>query len=156
MCSIHTIEIPRWRSCLIVTTSSLRGYLLLSTVAAMRRWRPTTTRWAAEQSAIERWLARIAETAPRDPLLATEIARCQRLVKGYSDTHERGVRNFETVMGALDASGGRLAPAAVRELRDAALADEHGRALEAALARHAPAPSVPHAERRQEPVAART
>jgi indolepyruvate ferredoxin oxidoreductase beta subunit len=140
----------------IVTTSSLRGYLLLSTVAAMRRWRPTTTRWAAEQSAIERWLARIAETAPRDPLLATEIARCQRLVKGYSDTHERGVRNFETVMGALDASGGRLAPAAVRELRDAALADEHGRALEAALARHAPAPSVPHAERRQEPVAART
>jgi indolepyruvate ferredoxin oxidoreductase beta subunit len=120
-----------------VTTTSLRGYLLLSAVAGMRRWRPTTTRFAAEQAAIDAWLARIAEAAARDPLVAVEVARCQRLVKGYSDTHERGVRNFETVMAAVARGGAALAPATVRELRDAALADEHGRALQAALARHA-------------------
>ena len=120
-----------------VTTTSLRGYLLLTAVAGMRRWRPTTTRFAAEQAAIDAWLARIAEAAARDPLLAVEVARCQRLVKGYSDTHERGVRNFETVMAAVARGGAALVPATVRELRDAALADEHGRALQAALARHA-------------------
>jgi indolepyruvate ferredoxin oxidoreductase beta subunit len=127
----------------VVTTSSVHGFLLLSLVAAMRRWRPTTTRWATEQAAIDRWLARIADAAGRDPRLATEIARCQRLVKGYSDTHERGVRHYETVMAAIDARGGRMAPIAVAELREAALADEHGRALEAALARHSAREAAP-------------
>ncbi|HEY2187526.1 MAG TPA: indolepyruvate oxidoreductase subunit beta family protein, partial [Caldimonas sp.] len=79
----------------VVTTSSLAGFLLLRTVAAMKRWRRATTRYAAENAAIEAWLARIAQTALTRPELAVEIARCQRLVKGYSDTHERGVRNFE-------------------------------------------------------------
>ena len=127
----------------VVTTSSVNGFLVLCAVAGMRRWRPTTTRWVAEQAAIDRWLARIVDTAARDRLLATEIARCQRLVKGYSDTHARGVRNFETVMSAVDASRGGIAPAAVRELREAALADEHGLALEAALARHAARDAAP-------------
>jgi indolepyruvate ferredoxin oxidoreductase beta subunit len=123
----------------VVTTSSLRGYLLLSAVAGLRRWRPTTTRWVREQAAIDAWLARIADAAARDTALATELARCQRLVKGYGDTHERGVRHFEAVMRAFDERAGRIDATAVRQLRDAALADEHGRALEAALARLAPA-----------------
>jgi indolepyruvate ferredoxin oxidoreductase beta subunit len=121
----------------IVTTSSLGGFLLLRTVAAMRRWRRATTRYAAENAAIEAWLDRIAGSAAINPELAVEVARCQRLVKGYSDTHERGARNFETVMGALEKGGAALAPATLRELREAALADEHGRALGATLARHA-------------------
>jgi indolepyruvate ferredoxin oxidoreductase beta subunit len=121
----------------IVTTSSLAGFLLLRTVAAMRRWRRATTRHAAENTAIEAWLARIVATAASHPELAVEIARCQRLVKGYSDTHERGVRNFETVMAAVQKGGAALAPATLRELREAALADEHGHALGAVLARHA-------------------
>ena len=66
------------------------------------------------------------------PALAVEVAQCQRLVKGYSDTHERGVRNYETVMAAVQRAGARLAPATLRELRDAALADEHGNKLRAA------------------------
>jgi len=121
----------------IVTTSSLGGFLLLRTVAAMRRWRRATTRYAAENAAIESWLERIAGTAARNPELAVEVARCQRLVKGYSDTHERGTRNFETIMAALEKGGATLAPATLRELREAALADEHGHALGATLARHA-------------------
>ncbi|MEP7303766.1 MAG: indolepyruvate oxidoreductase subunit beta family protein [Caldimonas sp.] len=121
----------------IVTTSSLSGFLMLYAVAGMKRWRRSTTRYAAENAAIERWLARIAATAATHPALAVEVARCQRLVKGYSDTHERGVRNFETVMAALQKAGPTLAPATLRELREAALADEHGSALGATLARHA-------------------
>ena len=140
------IERPGWlrsaveratRNGRIVTTSSLGGFLLLRSVASMRHWRRATTRYAAENAAIEAWLARIAETAKTHPELAVEVARCQRLVKGYSDTHARGVRNFETVMAAVQKAGVALAPATLRELREAALADEHGQALDATLARHA-------------------
>ena len=42
-----------------------------------------------------------------------------------------------TVMAAVVKAGARLAPATLRELRDAALADEHGHKLRAALARYA-------------------
>jgi indolepyruvate ferredoxin oxidoreductase, beta subunit len=121
----------------IVTTSSLGGFLMLYAVAGMKRWRRSTTRYAAENAAIEAWLARIAVTATTNPELAVEVAQCQRLVKGYSDTHERGVRNFETVMAVVQKVGTTLAPATLRELREAALADEQGSALRASLARHA-------------------
>jgi indolepyruvate ferredoxin oxidoreductase beta subunit len=47
------------------------------------------------------------------------------------------VRNFETVMAAVQRAGAAIAPATVRELCEAALADEHGSQLGATLARHA-------------------
>ena len=119
-----------------VTTSSLRGFVQLWVVAGLRRWRRSTLRFETENARIEAWLADVARVAPQQPELAAEIARCQRLVKGYGDTHERGWRNFERVMAALRRQAG-LAPAVVRELREAALADEQGRQLDAALARHA-------------------
>jgi len=121
----------------VIQTSSLHGYLMLRSVAAMKRWRRTTMRYAEENSRIEAWLQRIVTTAQRNPELATEIAQCQRLVKGYSDTHERGIRNYDTLMRSVERAGAALAPATLRELRDAALADEHGHKLQAVLARHA-------------------
>ncbi|NVM88450.1 indolepyruvate ferredoxin oxidoreductase beta subunit [Variovorax sp. SG517] len=121
----------------VIQTSSLRGYLMLRMVAACRRWRLSTIRYAEENRRIEEWLQRIASTAQRNPELAVELAQCQRLVKGYSDTHERGIRNYDTVMRAFERAGNALAPATLRELRDAALADEHGHKLQAALAQHA-------------------
>ena len=121
----------------VIRTSSLRGFLMLRLVAGMKRWRRGTTRFALETQRIEQWLARIAEAAALNPQLAVEVAQCQRLVKGYSDTHERGVRNFETLMAAVQRAGATLAPATLRELRDAALADERGDQLRIVLARHA-------------------
>ena len=121
----------------VIRTSSLHGYLMLRTVAAMKRWRRSTLRYAEENRRIEEWLQRIAATAAQNPELAVEVAQCQRLVKGYSDTHERGLRNYDTVMAAFQRAGAGLAPATLRELRDAALADEHGHKLQAALAQHA-------------------
>jgi indolepyruvate ferredoxin oxidoreductase beta subunit len=121
----------------VVRTSSLSGYLMLCAVAATKRWRRSTTRYAEENRRIEEWLQRIAGTAAYHPELAIELAQCQRLVKGYSDTHERGLRNYDTVMAAFQRAGTRMAPATLRELRDAALADEQGHQLHAALSRHA-------------------
>jgi len=121
----------------VVATSSLRGFLLLYAVAGMKRWRRGTQRFEAETQRIEQWLTQIAQAAAANPKLAVEVARCQRLVKGYSDTHARGLRNFEALMAAVQRAGAALAPATLRELRDAALADEHGDKLRATLARHA-------------------
>jgi len=61
------------------------------------------------------------------------ILRCQRLVKGYGDTHERGLRNFERLMAAARQLAGRAD--ALAELRSADEADEQGQVLAAALQR---------------------
>ena len=118
----------------VVKTSSLRGYLMLYALAGLRRWRRGSQRYQVENARIEAWLAQIHAALPGQPALALEIARCQRLVTGYSDTHERGVRHFEQLMAAARRLAGREdAAAALCRLRDAALADEHGKALGAAL-----------------------
>ncbi|MDO4723944.1 MAG: indolepyruvate oxidoreductase subunit beta family protein, partial [Comamonadaceae bacterium] len=120
----------------VVHTNSLRGYLLLRAVAWAARWRQRTTRYERENAMIEDWLARIAAAACAQPELALEIARCQNLVKGYSDTHERGQRNYRTLMQAIDAAQaqGSLTPALLQSWRKDALADEHGHKLREALA----------------------
>jgi len=130
----------------VVKTSSVRGFLLLYAVAALRRIRRRSLRFELETARIGAWLARIEAIAPRDPALALEVARCQRLVKGYGDTHARGWRNFERLMRALDAQPpGSLGAGGLRALREAALADEGGAALAAALERLAPAGAPPAA-----------
>ena len=121
----------------VIATSSLRGFLMLYLLAGLKRWRRGTLRFAAETQRIEQWLLQIAQAAAVNPRLAVEVALCQRLVKGYSDTHARGLHNFETLMAAVQRAGASLAPAALCELRDAALADEHGDKLRATLAQHA-------------------
>jgi indolepyruvate ferredoxin oxidoreductase beta subunit len=126
----------------VIRTSSLRGFLLLYLLAGMKRWRRSSLRHQREERRIEDWLARIAAAAAISPQLATEVAQCQRLVKGYGETHERGWRNYEVLMAAVERGGARLAPATLRELRDAALADEHGDQLRNALGRHALAPAA--------------
>lgn len=117
----------------VVRTSSLRGFLLLWTLAGLRRWRRGTLRFQQEQQRIEAWLADIRQAAAADLPLAVEITRCQRLVKGYGDTHERGWATFQRLRGAW--TGRALPPATLAELRSAALADEHGHTLTATLQR---------------------
>jgi indolepyruvate ferredoxin oxidoreductase, beta subunit len=104
-------------------------------LAGLRRWRRGSLRYQVENTRIEAWLAQIQAALPAQPALALELARCQRLVKGYSDTHERGTRNFDQLMAAARKLAGRDdAAAALRRLHDAALADEHGKALDTAMA----------------------
>lgn len=121
----------------VVRTSSLSGFVTLYALARLRRWRRSTLRYEQENARIEAWLKDIASAAAHNPALALEVVQCQRLVKGYSDTHARGLHNYATVMNAVNKAGRTLAPATLRELRDAALADELGHKLQAALVRHA-------------------
>ena len=114
----------------VVKTSTVRGFLLLYCVASLRGMRRRTLRFRIETARIDSWLATVLNLAATDYDLAVAVAECQRLVKGYGDTHVRGWRNFEAVMAALPRLKGRPdAAAQVRRLRDAALADEHGNAL---------------------------
>ncbi len=120
----------------IIETTSITGFLTLWCVASLRRWRPTTLRYAAEHAAIDQWMLRILALAPTNPSLALEVAHLQRLVKGYSDTHVRGRRNFDTLMAHLPTLEARDdGPQTLVRLRDAALADDTGLTLTVALAK---------------------
>jgi indolepyruvate ferredoxin oxidoreductase beta subunit len=61
------------------------------------------------------------------------VANCQGLIKGYSDTHARGWNNFARIMQTLDDAPAPLQAAQLRGLREAALADDSGKALDQAL-----------------------
>ncbi len=86
-----------------VATGKLRGFLLLSCVAGLRRLRRPSYRYAREGRLIAAWLGRIAEIGSSDYDLAVEVARCQRLIKGYGATHAQGMRSFHQLMEALPA-----------------------------------------------------
>lgn len=119
----------------IITTTRLGGFLLLFGLARLRRFRRGTYRFAVEQARIDAWLETAINAARRDGALGIEVLRCQRLVKGYGDTHARGWRSFATIMGWLAANHGRAdAARAVNTLREAALKDDDGRALAQAIA----------------------
>ena len=117
-----------------VRTSSVSGFLLLWTLARLRPLRRGMYRFREEQSRIETWLERVGEACATSAALALEAARCANLVKGYGDTHERGVRNFERTMACLPDCARASDPAAsLRALREAALADPAGGDLDAAV-----------------------
>jgi indolepyruvate ferredoxin oxidoreductase beta subunit len=124
---------PAFRDGRRIATGKLRGFLLLYLVGSLRPLRRASLRHAREMALVTQWLERIVATAPADYELAVEIALCQSLVKGYGDTHARGLRSFSAIMQEVDASPRRPSGARVAALRTAALADESGKALQAQL-----------------------
>ncbi len=134
---VHRLIARFTREGRIVTTSSLRGFLLLWGLSRLRGMRRRTLRYQVENQRIEQWLTHIAESAQRNPALALEVVRCQRLVKGYSDTHARGYTHYQMLMDVVQRAGAALTPDTLRDLRDAALADEQGHKLQTLLAQHA-------------------
>ena len=118
-----------------VRTGTVRWFVPLWLVAGMRRFRRATLRHADEVAHMEAWLAQARRIAPTDPALAREVLQCRRLVKGYSDTHARGTARFDRVTAMADRLLGRPDAADwLRRLRDAALRDAEGRALDGAVA----------------------
>jgi indolepyruvate ferredoxin oxidoreductase beta subunit len=117
-----------------VKTTTLHWFLPLYLLAGMKRFRRGTLRHANEVAHRDAWLARIKNAAPRDYNLAVELVNNRRLVKGYSDTHARGLSKFDRVMAAAAKLEGRPDAADwVRRLREAALKDEDGVALDGAI-----------------------
>ena len=120
----------------MITTSSLRGFLLLWGLSRLRNLRRGTLRYQIENLHIEQWLSQIQEIGQKNPALAVEVVRCQGLIKGYSDTHARGSTNYQVLMDVVKRNGPDLSFKTFSELRDAALADEKGVKLKDLLMRH--------------------
>jgi indolepyruvate ferredoxin oxidoreductase beta subunit len=118
----------------ILRTTSLFGFLQLYVIAALRPTRRRALRFHQEQARIREWLDRVAALVRDDYPLALSVASAPRLVKGYGDTRARGNRNYDVVMAAIPLL--RQTPDAAvrfRALCQAALADESGEKLAAAL-----------------------
>lgn len=148
--SIGSARARRWFSPVIgrdrtVTTTRIGGFMLLYLLARLRPLRRHTYRFALEQDRIEAWMANAVNAGRIDAALGLEIIRCHRLVKGYGDTHARGLHNFGAVMQVLpDLIGRRDAAQLLHGLRDAALSDDEGRNLSKALAAIVPRQHQPH------------
>jgi indolepyruvate ferredoxin oxidoreductase beta subunit len=127
--------LTRWTGGKEVRTGTVWGFLQLHMLGGLKRWRRGTFRYAQENARIEQWLARIEDLAAGNYLLAVELARAQRLIKGYGETHERGWRSFTALVAQLPVLAVRTDGAAVlARLQEAALADEEGTALTQELA----------------------
>jgi indolepyruvate ferredoxin oxidoreductase beta subunit len=113
-------------------TDTLPAFVVLHVLGGLKGWRRRTLRHAQEQAHLGRWLE-VALGAPTYEL-KVELIRCRRLIKGYSDTHARGLSKFDRVVAATMRIAGRADAADwCRRLREAALKDEEGKALEGAI-----------------------
>ena len=90
-----------------IHTSKISGYILLRLISGLRRWRRGTLRFQQEATRAAHWLDQVARYAQRDYALAVELAENQVLVRGYGDTYERGLRNFERLCEAAEGLAGR-------------------------------------------------
>ena len=117
-----------------IETATLWGFLQFNALAGLRRWRRKLQRHAVETRHMESWLTLATRTLPENYDLARGIIATRRLIKGYSDTHARGLSKFDRVLSATPlllrrADGG----AWMDRLISAALKDENGDALDGAL-----------------------
>ena len=113
----------------------LGGFVMLYVLGGLKGWRLKTLRHAEEMAHLDRWLDRALGYAAANYDLAVEVIRCRRLVKGYSDTHARGLSKFDRVLETIDLIKSRDDAALwAARLREAALKDEEGKALEGAIA----------------------
>ena len=123
-----------------VRTTTVWGFARLRLLAGLRWWRPRTHRYVEEQAEIERWLADVRAATPISVELAREIVESARLIKGYGDTHARGLGNYRRIAAEViaPALAGRMTPRAaadaVASARVAALADPEGESLSRTLA----------------------
>ena len=116
-------------------TDGLFAFLTLHALGNLRGYRLRTLRHKYEMDHLNRWLSLALLTRAQNYDLAVEIIRCRRLVKGYSDTHTRGLSKFDRVLAGIDLVKHRPDAADwARRLREAALLDEEGKALDGALA----------------------
>ncbi|MFK7996190.1 MAG: indolepyruvate oxidoreductase subunit beta family protein [Granulosicoccus sp.] len=126
-----------------IRTDGITGFVMLWLVSALKSRRRIFLRHRYEMAHLDRLLTRAGIAAQTDVDLAIEIFKCQRLIKGYSDTHARGQSRFSTIMDAVeDLTGRDDASTWIKSLREAALTDEQGVALEQALSEVRSSPQV--------------
>ncbi|MYG51369.1 MAG: indolepyruvate oxidoreductase subunit beta family protein [Rhodospirillaceae bacterium] len=127
----------KWHFGLHIRTDTVWGFARVRTLAGMRRFRRRGYRYAEEQDLIEGWLDLVRKAAAVGKPMALETIECARLIKGYSETHKRGVGNYrrivaEIVEPALAEGVDRAGD--IAQARAAALADPEGESLSEAIA----------------------
>ena len=135
-----------WALPLKVGTHSVFGMLALRGLVAFKWMRPHGSRFAKEQALIGQWLAAVVNGTQRHWTTGHEIALCGRLIKGYGSTNERGKDNLlhviKHLVPAKHFATDEARAQAIAAARQAALADEAGKALDQTLVQHG-APARP-------------
>ncbi len=135
-----------WALPIKVARHALWGMASLRLLASLRVLRPLGSRYATEQALIEEWLSGIEAATRLSPALGLELARCGQLIKGYGSTNERGKDNLLHILRHVCGAASKLPLVeqadAVARIRQAALQDEAGQALDQALLQHG-APARP-------------
>lgn len=117
-----------------VKTYSLPWFLVLYAVGGMRGMRRRSLRHKIETAHRDAWLKAATAAAGTNYQLGVEILQCRRLVKGYSDTHSRGLSKFDRTLAAIKLIERRDDAADwARRLREAALKDGPGKELDGVI-----------------------
>jgi indolepyruvate ferredoxin oxidoreductase beta subunit len=85
----------------LVRTDSLLGFIQLYFLGGLRTFRRRSYRYKIEQNHIDNWLSSALSLLPNDYNLALEVIRARRLIKGYGDTHSRGLTKFDRVIDGI-------------------------------------------------------
>jgi len=114
-----------------VRSHTITGQLMLHALSSLRFMRRSSLRHQREQQHLETWLKQVEQAFAHDYRFAVEVIRARRAIKGYSDTHARGMSRFDRLMRAAGQLQGRPDAAdALASLLAASLADAQGSALE--------------------------
>ncbi len=82
---------------LTINSSSISGFLVLWLLARLRFVRRFSYRFREEQKLIDSWLDHVCAAGIRSNELALGIVSSARLIKGYGDTHRRGLNNYRII-----------------------------------------------------------
>ena len=116
-----------------VRSHTISGFLVMRLLAGMRILRRRSWQFMQEEAITTRWLQAVQDAARVDYAFGIEVAECADLVKGYSATYRRGLRNFNLIFDRLidpALSQPKSAVAAVNGARTAANADPDGQRLD--------------------------
>lgn len=118
-----------------VRTYSLPWFLGLYLAGGMRFLRRRSLRHQQEVAHRDEWLQTATQMLARNYQLGVEVLQCRRLVKGYSDTHARGLSKFDKVLSTIRLLETRSDAADwARRLRDAAIKDASEKQLDSTIA----------------------
>ena len=109
----------------MIKTTSLSGFLLLRSIAGMRRWRRSTYRFGVQETRIAIWLHDVTKALREDYDYGVAVAESVEMVKGYGETYERGLQRYQE-SNSLAESAASNRGELLRRLRRAAEADEKG------------------------------
>lgn len=117
-----------------VKTATIGGFLQLYCVARLRPFRRKLLRHKREMQHIQTWLDLALSQLDRNYDLGCGIIKARRLIKGYSDTHSRGLSKYDRVISAVAMLEHRDdAGSWMDRLTASALKDEDGVHLDGAL-----------------------